>query len=101
MGGPFDSQAAPSQIVNENCDLTLGVANILSMEHAFANRILHIMNLDLSGTLPVDQDLVNRTKNGLTSYFDEYQEQVAFHLRYREHLQNTFGIIGLPLFHRL
>ncbi|GAB3929509.1 hypothetical protein [Larkinella terrae] len=79
FGGPFDSQASPKQVSESS--LRLGVIALLSVEHAFANRVLHVFGADLSGVLPLDKDVFDRTKNGLTTYYAEFNKQIDFHLK--------------------
>lgn len=78
FGGPFDSQASP-KMVSESA-LRLGVIALLSVEHAFANRILHVLGANLSGVLPLDKQLFNQTRNGETTYYAEFKKQIDFHL---------------------
>jgi microsomal dipeptidase-like Zn-dependent dipeptidase len=78
FGGPFDSQSSPLQVSQSS--LRLGVIALLSVEHAFANRVLHVFGADLSGVLPLDKDVFNRTRNGETTYYQEFKKQIDFHL---------------------
>ncbi|HEU4472821.1 MAG TPA: hypothetical protein VFR58_17120 [Flavisolibacter sp.] len=78
LGGPFDSQSSPSQV--SSSPLYIGVIAILSLEHAFANRVLHILGADLSGALPINKAIFKRTKNGETDYYTEFKDQVQYHV---------------------
>lgn len=76
MGGAFGSQSSPTQVGQSN--LYMGVIALLSVEHAFANRIFHVLGIDLSEKVfgILDKDLFDRVRLGKTSYFDEFQKQV-------------------------
>lgn len=78
FGGPFNSQSSPDQV--KDSQLYLGVASIISLEHAFARRILHVLGIDFSHILPLNKDIVNKTKDGKTSYYAEFQQQVKMYL---------------------
>jgi len=69
MGGTFDSQSSPKQISESR--LFVGVTSILSMEHAFVNRISK-----LAQTLPFRWSYVDKIKNGETSYYDDFIVQI-------------------------
>lgn len=91
FGGPFDSQASPNMVANSQ--LYLGVCSVISLEHAFANRILHVLGLDLSPLLPINKDLVTATKNGETTYFREFSKQTKYYLDNAPALDSTFNIV--------
>lgn len=78
FGGPFNSQSSPDQV--KDSQLYLGVASIISLEHAFARRILHVLGIDFSHILPLNKEIVNKTKDGKTSYYAEFQQQVKMYL---------------------
>ncbi|MFX1703490.1 membrane dipeptidase [Chitinophaga sp. CC14] len=78
FGGPFNSQSSPDQV--KDSQLYLGVASIISLEHAFARRILHILGIDFSHILPLNKEIVNKTRDGKTSYYAEFQQQVKMYL---------------------
>ncbi|MCW3465671.1 hypothetical protein [Chitinophaga nivalis] len=78
LGGPFDSQSSPAQV--KDSQLFLGVTSIISLEHAFARRVLHLLGIDFSGILPLDTALFERTRDGLTDYFTEFKTQLQFYL---------------------
>ncbi|PSL43402.1 hypothetical protein CLV51_10891 [Chitinophaga niastensis] len=78
MGGPFDSQASPSLV--KDSQLFLGVTAIISLEHAFANRVLNILGKDFSGILPLDQVLFQQTRDGLIDYFSAFNKHLKFYL---------------------
>ncbi|SEW24398.1 amidohydrolase family protein [Chitinophaga arvensicola] len=78
FGGPFNSQASPNQV--KDSQLFLGVTSIISLEHAFARRILHVLGIDFSGILPLNQDIVNKTRDGQTNYYAEFKQQVKLYL---------------------
>lgn len=77
LGGPFDSQASPNMV--KDSELYLGITSITSLEHAFANRILNIGDLDLSSILALNWQLVNDTKNGKTTYYQEFKKQLKLY----------------------
>lgn len=79
FGGPFDSQASPLQVSKSS--LKLGVISLVSLEHAFANRILNVqlfrrININLSRALPMKWDLVKKVKSGQISYYDDFKAQL-------------------------
>ena len=74
FGGPFDSQSSPTMVGRSS--LKIGVVAILSLEHAFANQVLHILGINFSGTLPLDEALFKKTRDGSTTYYDEFKKQV-------------------------
>jgi microsomal dipeptidase-like Zn-dependent dipeptidase len=78
FGGPFNSQSSPDQV--KDSQLYLGVASIISLEHAFARRILHVLGIDFSHILPLNKEIVNKTRDGKTSYYAEFQQQVKMYL---------------------
>lgn len=78
FGGLFDSQSSPRQV--SKSPLFVGVTSILAVEHAFANKVLSVMNIDLSGILPLDRDLFSETKQGKRTYYDEFRRQVKFYI---------------------
>jgi microsomal dipeptidase-like Zn-dependent dipeptidase len=92
MGGAFGSQSSPSQVKQSN--LYLGVIALISIEHAFANKVLNVLNIDLSPVLPLDKDLFKRTKEGKTTYFDEFRKQIQAYASEgtRETLAQNYGI---------
>ncbi|MDZ4784885.1 MAG: hypothetical protein SGJ02_02300, partial [bacterium] len=93
FGGPFDSQSSPSQVAKSN--LYLGITSILSMEHAFANQILRRGGIDMSHILPLDFEMVERTKNGKTTYYKEFNLQLDFHIKNKKFLINKYNIYFL------
>jgi len=80
MGGAFSSQSSPSQVGQSN--LHMGVIALISVEYAFANRIFHVLGIDLSKKLLgiLDEDLFNRVREGKTTYFNEFNKQVDQYL---------------------
>jgi microsomal dipeptidase-like Zn-dependent dipeptidase len=74
LGGPFDSQSSPKQL--SEIKSFLGVVSILSLEHAFANRISR-----LASTLPFNWEYVNKVKHGRTDYYSDFNIQVAEYLQ--------------------
>lgn len=78
FGGPFDSQSSPLQVSESS--LRLGVVSLVSLEHAFANRILNLellgIDIDLSHVLPMKWGLVEKVKKGEISYFDDFKAQL-------------------------
>ncbi len=78
FGGPFDSQSSPTMV--SNSPLKIGVIAVISLEHAFANQVLHILGLDLSPTLPLDQDLFKKTRDSQTTYYAEFKNQVKHYV---------------------
>lgn len=78
FGGPFDSQASPLQVSQST--LKVGITGLISMEHAFANRILQFGLFNLSSILPLDKQLVKDTKAGNRTYYDELNHQIQFYL---------------------
>ncbi|WP_142683977.1 membrane dipeptidase [Chitinophaga polysaccharea] len=87
FGGPFNSQSSPDQV--KDSQLYLGVASIISLEHAFARRILHVLGIDFSHILPLNKDIVNKTKDGKTSYYAEFRQQVKMYLDSRATLEQA------------
>ena len=87
FGGPFNSQSSPDQV--KDSQLYLGVASIISLEHAFARRILHVLGIDFSHILPLNKDIVNKTKDGKTSYYAEFQQQVKMYLDSKASLEQA------------
>jgi len=78
FGGPFDSQASPTLV--SQSQLYLGMTSILSVEHAFANRVLHFRDMDLSKVLPLDHAGFTKIREGKVSYNEEFLRQLKFHL---------------------
>lgn len=85
FGGPFDSQSSPKQIKNSR--LRLGVTSLLSLEHAFANRMLHILDGNFESFLSFNKELFVNTRNGNTTYFAEFTNQVKFYKERKEQLK--------------
>ncbi len=79
MGGAFDSQSSP-KLVNKS-SLHMGVVALITIEHAFANRIFHVLGQDFSAILPLDKDLFDRTREGQTTYYKEFTDQVEFYVK--------------------
>ena len=79
FGGPFNSQSSPSQ-VSESA-LWAGVTSIISIEYAFAERILHVLGIDFSGLLPLDADMIKRTASAQTTYWDEFNSHINYNLK--------------------
>lgn len=77
LGGAFDSQSSPKQV--SESPLYLGVTSLLSVEHAFANRMLNFLGINFSKVLPLDHDLFADTKDGKRTYYDEFKRQVKFY----------------------
>ncbi|WP_205504335.1 hypothetical protein [Rufibacter psychrotolerans] len=90
LGGPFDSQSSPGKV--KNSALALGVTGILSVEHAFANRILQVAGVDLSGVLPLKFSIFEQTRRSQVSYYQEFKNQVDFHLKQEAELKERYGI---------
>ena len=90
FGGPFDSQCSPKQI--KNSPLCGGIAAVLGVEHAYANRILHVLGMDLSPTLPLDRELFKKIRDGLTTYYDEFKNQVNFCVENGPKMEADYGI---------
>jgi hypothetical protein len=90
VGGCFESQASPSQV--KNSDLRFGVAAIIALEHAFANRMLDVFGIDLARKFPLNEQLINDTRDGKTSYIDEFIKQLNFHLDNEDRLKNEFNL---------
>ncbi|WP_207431407.1 membrane dipeptidase [Sabulibacter ruber] len=90
LGGPFDSQSSPSKV--KRSLLSLGVTGILSVEHAFANRILQVVGLDFSSILPLKTSVFEEVRAGKTSYYQQFKDQVGFHLQKETELRNSFQI---------
>ena len=82
MGGTFDSQSSPKQISESS--LFVGVTSVLSMEHAFVNRISK-----LAQTLPFRWSYVDKIKNGETSYYDDFIVQINECLNAHEWLKGA------------
>lgn len=78
LGGAFNSQSSPNQI--SKSPLYLGVTSLLSVEHAFANRMLNFLGINFSKILPLDHGLFKDTKEGKRTYYGEFQRQIKFHL---------------------
>src|SRR4051812_770764 len=76
-GGPFDSQSSPTQV--RNGPLKVGVVALISLEHAFANRVLQLFGIDFSPSLGLNKDVFRKTKMGETTYFDEFKKQIDFY----------------------
>lgn len=94
FGGPFDSQSSPSII--SRSELQIGVVAILSLEYAFAEHAFKIFGIDLFSKFPIDADVFNKTKNSLTSYYEEFKNQVKFHVTNQNALeQNPYNIVYL------
>jgi microsomal dipeptidase-like Zn-dependent dipeptidase len=87
MGGAFDSQSSPSQV--KNSALHLGVIALITIEHAFANRIFHVLGEDFSKILPLDRSLFDRTREGKTNYYKEFLEMVDFYMS--KNIKNTLS----------
>ena len=78
MGGAFESQSSPQQI--KNSGLKIGVISILAMEHAFANRIFNKFGFDLAEELKLNPEIITATKEGKTSYYQEFKNQVNYYI---------------------
>lgn len=78
FGGPFDSQSSPS-IVGRS-DLQIGVVAILSLEYAFAEHAFQILGWDLLDKFPIDAQLFIKTRESKTSYYEEFKNQVQYHI---------------------
>lgn len=77
LGGVFESQASPHQL--KDSPLYVGVTSLLTVEHAFAVKFLHLLGLDLSGIMPLDKELFDDTKNHKRTYYDELNRQIEFY----------------------
>jgi microsomal dipeptidase-like Zn-dependent dipeptidase len=90
IGGSFDSQSSPSQM--KDSPISLGVTALIAVEHAFAERILHVMNIDLSHLLPLDWTLFDKIRTSKISYWDQFKDQVKFYVDNKEDLSTVFNI---------
>lgn len=90
MGGPLASQSSPEQI--KNSPVYLGVAALLCIEHAYANRLLQLGPFDLSKGAPLDRELVDKIRDGKVTYFDEFKRQVKYYTDHRDLLSNNYGV---------
>ena len=85
FGGPFNSQSSPTMVANS--PLKIGVIAVISLEHAFANQVLHLLGINFSGALPLDQKLFERTRDGATTYYDEFKNQVKHYITHEADLK--------------
>jgi microsomal dipeptidase-like Zn-dependent dipeptidase len=90
LGGAFDSQSSPHQVGQSQ--LYLGVSAILSLEHAFANRVLQVLGHDLSRLLPIKQQLFRQIKAGELTYYQEFINQTNQHLQQAADLAARYHI---------
>lgn len=90
MGGAFESQSSPQQV--KNSGLKIGVISILAMEHAFANRIFNKFGFDLAKELKLDQQIIKATREGETSYYQEFKNQVNYYIGNAKQLLTDFNI---------
>ncbi len=85
FGEPFSSQSSPALV--SKSQLQIGVIGLLAVEHAFANRVMHILDIDMSNGLPIDWNLFDRIKKGQTNYYDEFKNQVSFYGKFQNELE--------------
>ncbi len=90
FGGPFDSQSCPKQVGDSR--LHLGITSLISVEYAFAERILHLAGIDFSGLLPINKDIIKNTKGGKVTYLQGFKDQIAQHLNQAALLKATYRI---------
>jgi hypothetical protein len=90
MGGPLASQSSPEQV--KNSPLFLGVVAILSIEHAYANRMLRFGSIDLSKGVPIDAKLIKDTQEGNTTYYNEFKKQVNFYVKNQKLLETSYNV---------
>lgn len=90
MGGAFESQSSPQQV--KDSALKIGVVSIISMEHAFANRIFKRFWFDLEKKLGLDPKIVSDTREGRVSYYDEFKNQVNYYVENASELSAKFQI---------
>ena len=79
IGGSFESQASPAQVLDSQ--LYFGINAINAVELAFVqdiHKLLGIINIEEG--LPLNREMVRQIKEGLTSYYNLFNEQVAFTL---------------------
>lgn len=78
MGGPFNSQSSPKQVLSS--PLFCGVISLLAMERAFAERMLKIPGFSLEKQLPLNGKMISQIKNGTTTYNHLFITQLDFTL---------------------
>ncbi len=78
FGGPFDSQSSPVQVGKSQ--LHLGITSLISVEYAFAERILHVAGIDFSGLLPIKKKIIEDTKAGRVTYLQGFKDQIEVYV---------------------
>jgi microsomal dipeptidase-like Zn-dependent dipeptidase len=90
LGGLLKSQASPPQ-VNKSA-VKLGIITFITLEHAYANRMFQVLGVDLSVYLPINQELVAATRDGLTTYFSEFIKHMDYHKQSETELNTQYNI---------
>jgi microsomal dipeptidase-like Zn-dependent dipeptidase len=78
-GGAFDSQSSPNLL--SQSQVYVGVASLLAVEHAFANKILEVMGVSFRFLLGnLDNDMFDEIKNSKRIHYEEFKRQLDFYI---------------------